>query len=256
MPDAEKPPNEVVSQASERLRANPDDVLALIERATAYLALRDGAKALPDAERAAALLAAHPLPDAKLGAISLAHVHRLAARALGGTGRHADALQAVERALRALPGDAQSLKIRGKIRRDLGDLAGGARDYEAALAADPHDPDGPTLLQVLLAHYEQTGQIDPAHRTCDRILALDPANVAVLLDRAEIWVVKNQYAGAAADLARAAQLDPTNPDVPFNLALMYQLAGERAAAREAVEVFLRLAPGDAQGLALLRELER
>jgi arylsulfatase A-like enzyme/Flp pilus assembly protein TadD len=130
--------------------------------------------------------------------------------ALSETGRHAEALAALERALAADGGAAKTHEALGIVLLRL-DRAGEARTaLERALALDPNLPDSWNTLGV--ARYRLEGP-RPAMAAWQRAIALDP----------------EQY------------------EAMYNLGLVAAQAGERAEARRALERFAASAPPERFG---------
>ncbi|KAL6615430.1 hypothetical protein ACP70R_037700 [Stipagrostis hirtigluma subsp. patula] len=83
-------------------------------------------------------------------------------------------------------------------------------------------------------------------------IAAAAPTAALHADRAQVYIKMGDFAGAAADAARAAKLDPAMPRAHLRVALACVKLGQYDVARTAVEAGAALAPGDAR-FAQLRE---
>lgn len=126
-------------------------------------------------------------------------------------------LAVLERMDRLAPGHAVILANRGVAKMQLGALAEGASDLEAALTADPEC--GPALANLGL------------HR-----------------------MREDEYVAARALLERAVKVAPDQAQVRVYLAACKNNQGDRAGAMEELESALKLDPHHAQAQQLLEEL--
>src|ERR1700682_5745841 len=101
---------------------------------------------------------------------------------------------------------------------------------QKALAADPKNPD--LLLKLALAQ-SAVWQYREAVDTCTSGLAIAPENAALYTERGHRKLALRDFAGARADLKRAATLDPKRPDAYYHLGLAHYFLGEFAQAGEA-----------------------
>ncbi|KAK3163844.1 hypothetical protein QOZ80_1AG0009090 [Eleusine coracana subsp. coracana] len=86
--------------------------------------------------------------------------------------------------------------------------------------------------------------------------ASSPAAAAALYaDRAQAHTKLGDFASAAADAARAAELDPAMPRAHLRRAHACAKLGQYAAARAAAESGAALAPGDARFATLIKEID-
>jgi hypothetical protein len=94
-----------------------------------------------------------------------------------------------------------------------------------------------------------SGQLDPAERSLQALLADEPGNVGAMLRLAQAWRWSGRTLAARALLQEAAALDPVRPDVREELAWTFLDHGMTAGARRAL--------GQSQpGQALRARLER
>jgi hypothetical protein len=78
---------------------------------------------------------------------------------------------------------------------------------------------------------------------------------ALYADRAQAYIKMGDFAAAAADAARAAELDPAMPRAHLRRAHACVKLEQYDAARAAVEVGAALAPGDARFAQLMKEID-
>ncbi|KAK3160310.1 hypothetical protein QOZ80_1BG0057800 [Eleusine coracana subsp. coracana] len=85
--------------------------------------------------------------------------------------------------------------------------------------------------------------------------ASSPAAAALYADRAQAHTKLGDFAAAAADAARAAELDPAMPRAHLRRAHACAKLGQYAAARAAAEAGAALAPGDPRFAQLIKEID-
>src|SRR5688572_12826686 len=131
--------------------------------------------------------------------------------------------------------DLQSYSRIAHIRWLTGDLDGAIEMMQAAVgASSPSDADSAAWASLRLAALElQAGEIENAQRNCEAALQLRPDYPPALLCRGKMLLAEHDPDGAAADLLRAAQLNPL-PEYQWALAEALRTAGreEEAAAVE------------------------
>ena len=79
---------------------------------------------------------------------------------------------------------------------------------------------------------EQTEIAPAAKAALDRVLADEPANVAALLERADLLTDEKNFDGAIADLRAAAKVKPGEKTIMSRLAYALQQAGRNEEAAE------------------------
>jgi tetratricopeptide (TPR) repeat protein len=141
---------------------------------------------------------------------------------------------------------------RAIARRKSGDEPGFRRDLDAAVRADERYV---PALATLADAEEHDGQVEPAHKKWQRILELEPANPDALRSVSEYYLRKNAYDRALPYLRSLVSALPQDAPARLNLGLAAAKAGHETEAREHLEAFLNLAPGDPRA-GEIRELLR
>ncbi|MGE5177388.1 MAG: tetratricopeptide repeat protein [Hyphomicrobiales bacterium] len=133
-------------------------------------------------------------------------------------------------------------------------LAGcaGSRPPEATLGAGVADD--PAALVALADSATAAGDAATARRALDRAVAIAPADPRVHLGRGRFLVALRRYHDAKAEFDRAASLDPTSPEPPYQLGLAYAQAGETGDAIRALGRALAIDPQHAGARAALAPL--
>ncbi|HYV51352.1 MAG TPA: tetratricopeptide repeat protein, partial [Dongiaceae bacterium] len=156
-------------------------------------------------------------------------------------GRLKEAVAVFDTVLVREPHRADVLFNRALARHKLGDEAGFTQDLAAALTADPR------YLPALAARAngeEKQGREDLAVRTWSRVLEIEPTNADALRSVSEIYLRKSAYDKALPYLRTLVSNFPQDAPARFNLGLAALKAGRETEAREHLEAFLNLAPGD------------
>lgn len=212
-------PEDALLAVAPLLEADPldDEALALQVRARA---LRDGAatEIEPLAGRLAAV-APRRLPAST----------KLLAALLRAEGRYEEAA----RALAPLGADDPSvLALQAEIATESGDVARAMELYESALKARP----AAFEWRRSLAELYGAERGDEAVAQYDLLVAADPANAGLRVDRAVDEMRAGRWDEAEQDLREAVRLDGALPEAHFNLGLV---AGQRGRERAAEEHYLR-----------------
>jgi tetratricopeptide (TPR) repeat protein len=137
-----------------------------------------------------------------------AAVHLLAARAARGLEAYDEAEQHLRAADRLSGPGTDSIRIEHLlIQAQRGDLSVAAGSYLVSCVEQAH-PDSPFILEVLAKGYMRALRLPTALDVLNKWLALEPDQVAALLDRA--WVLErlDSKDAAVADYRRAVELDP------------------------------------------------
>ncbi len=207
-------------------------------RAKAHLALRDRPKAVADLAAAADLAP----DDADLRA-ELA-VERFRQREFAASVADCDAVLALD------PARADVTGLRGRCRAALGDSTGAAEDFAAA-AADP------ALAAVYLTEraklHLEFERYAAAAADCDAALRAEPDSVPALEARALARERLDDLEGAAADFARAAELNPQSVAAHLGGGLVAARRGDWLAAEAAADAVLALRPGERRALELRKQ---
>ncbi|MEO9238476.1 MAG: tetratricopeptide repeat protein, partial [Jatrophihabitantaceae bacterium] len=135
-----------------------------------------------------------------------AYVYR--AGLLADLGEDEAAARDVEAGLALDPANPHLLSIRGQLAATAGDLSGAAAAYDEAILADPS-------LQAAWAGraavaFDQ-GDLVSAMNDLEQALELGES-AALLFNRATAYIAADRWDDALADLNRAAELDPADPD--------------------------------------------
>lgn len=115
------------------------------------------------------------------------------------------ATQDLDRAVAVAPESKAVLRTRASHAVFLKDYPDAARRYEALIARDPDDV---ANFTGLAAAYQAAGDLEEAGRQVDEALRLDPLNVAILVQRADVNLDRKRYDQALADSDRAVALRP------------------------------------------------
>ena len=248
--------NAAEEQYQSVLQHSPNNYIALAQLGNLY----ERAGRLDEAEPLLARSVKHSRGEPELRmewAAVLAQLHRFSA---------------ASHALAGVPapssGDARMMffRLKAAIAEGLGDSAAAARDMESALALHADDPDlqlatamaqlnarnwgralklaQPVFSQTrnpaagLVVLEAQLALRQDAHQTLAslRALALPADREAELRQRlAHTLLSHGDFAEAVADLRRAAELQPSNPDLMFDLALAQFKAGQGKGALQTAE---------------------
>ena len=157
------------------------------------------------------------LPHSALGALLLR------------TQRDSEAEQSFRAALKIDANDGVALRMLSEIRLRAGDKQEALDLAKRATTIS----DAPTSTFVVLAIAERaTGNTVAAKATLDRVIADEPANVAALLERADLLTDEKNYEPAIADLRAAAKVKPGEKSIMSRLAYVLQQAGRSEEAAE------------------------
>jgi tetratricopeptide (TPR) repeat protein len=162
-------------------------------------------------------------------------LHRRLAEELIRLGRHDDADEAVERALRLDPADAEAWLLKGRLRAHAGDAEGALHAYRAAVRGEPDNQDAYlALADHQLGVGDPAGAIDTLQRLVGRLQTSAEAHAR--LARA---LAPQAPATAIVHFKRAVQLEPGRVDAQVELAELLGLQGQGEEAigtmREAFE---------------------
>jgi arylsulfatase A-like enzyme len=156
-------------------------------------------------------------------------------------GRFQEAIAVFDSVLVSEPGRADVYYNRGLARHKSGDEAGFRDDLESALHADAKYV--PALAsRANLAAKAGTGS--QAIADWSRILELEPANEDALRGLSEWYLRENAFERALPYLRALVSTLPQDAPARLNLGLAAAKVGREKEAREHLEAFLRLAPGD------------
>ncbi|MBV9548767.1 MAG: tetratricopeptide repeat protein [Alphaproteobacteria bacterium] len=154
------------------------------------------------------------------------HIDALNNRALLAWREHdvMGALTDLAHALAVQPGHIPSLTNRALVLGAVGRAAEALRDYDTLLALDAGNAD---IWNRRGAMLRRLGRNSQALESFDAALRLNPDFPIALANRGHLrWAVGGSYAQARADLARALELEPSQPWLEGDLAYLKMQAAE------------------------------
>lgn len=188
-------------------------------------------------------------------------------------GRNAEAIAAIESAVKSKPGDYDLLMQQGRTYQRCGDQVQAIQSF---LLAAKSKQSSEVFYSIgmsffLLHEHERAGrhfthavQLDATNHKAEfmlgvidilkdnneagakahmeRAMALAPQNPHYLLHYGILLMEHNDREGAAAALEKAAKADPSNPLVHFNLGRLCRQTGDMQKARTELEIAVRLRP--------------
>ncbi len=136
--------------------------------------------------------------------------------------------QRAEAEVKANPSDAHALLGLGLARLRLGKLDAAIADFRRAAAEAPGRAEAQTDLAYALWKH---GELEDALRAARAALVLDPSDAAAHRYAGRLLLLQGRdREDAIAHLEKAAQLDPEETDVHFDLLMAYRATGDRASA--------------------------
>jgi superkiller protein 3 len=143
--------------------------------------------------------------------------------------RDSEAEQSFRAALKVDAKDGVALRMLSEVRLRSGDAKEALDLAKRATAI----PEAPASAWVVLAVAERAnGNTAAAKATLDRILGDEPANIAALLERADLLTDEKNFESAIADLRAAAKVKPGEKTIMSRLAYALQQAGRHDEANE------------------------
>jgi tetratricopeptide (TPR) repeat protein len=194
-----------ISDATQRLERNPHDVLALIDRANAFLEQRNAKAALCDIERSLELALMEPRLEGEIRSVLLAKLYTMQSRALAGLDDWATALLATEQAIREKVDSIDAIVQRGRCRRELGDLQGAFKDFDQALALNKYS--AAAYVGRGISHY-MTKDYQGAIADYDQAISLNETLAVAWSNRGNTYFALQDYQKAEQDCRTALKLDP------------------------------------------------
>jgi len=144
--------------------------------------------------------------------------------------RDGEAEQSFRQALKIDPQESVALRLLSELRLRAGD----AKDALTLATRATAIPEAPSSAWIVLASAQRAnGDKAAAKTTLDRVLGDEPANVAALLERADLYTDDKNFDSAVADLRAAAKAKPGEKTIMSRLAYVLQQAGK---SEEAMEV--------------------
>ena len=156
-------------------------------------------------------------------------------------GRHREARDLLARAVELDPAEYWAHTALGAAYQAMGHFAAAVPCYDTAIALQPEVSWGyynRGLLALLMRDYEK------AAAAFDRAIALNPDHAETYLSRAVAALGQKDYVTARKNLDRAAELGASPIRVAAMKARVYELAGDRAAAKQELAEALKGQPTD------------
>jgi len=204
----------------EAIKVRPEFAEAEFQRGSALVGLGRLQEAESGFRRAIELRKDWSLPYSALGALLV----RLK--------RDADAESVLRQALKLDKKDNLALRMLADIRLRAGD----AKEALDLTRRATDDPDAPASTWMLRALAERaTGDNVSSLASFDRVLRIEPANLAALLERAELQITIGNRERALTDLKTAELFIKGDKTIASRLAADYDLAGKPDEARRVAE---------------------
>jgi len=154
---------------------------------------------------------------------------------LSESGKSAEAAQI----LAPISDNPDALNAYGITLSDQGKLDDAVRVFNRVLQSDPNN--APALENLGITALRRD-DVAAARANLDRALALNPRLPLALNTRGVVYARENDFPHAVAMWQRAVAVDPRQYDALFNIGLVEGRAGHTAAAREALQRFVKTAP--------------
>lgn len=143
-------------------------------------------------------------------------------------------------AIRVAPKHAGAHYAFGSLLLARRDVLGAIQELQVSQELAQSQSAAPSLL---LGHaYSEAKRWRDARDAYSRTLQIDPRRTDAYLGRAATYVESGNIAMASADLTKAEEVDPTNPDVSFRVGLLRQEQRDYKGAFTAYERTIKIAP--------------
>jgi tetratricopeptide (TPR) repeat protein len=239
-----------VSEATERLKENPRDIFALMDRAEALFARRDAKSALRDIDRSLQIVILEPKLQGDARSVLLSRLYTMQSRAFLGLGDHAKALTVIEKVLNELPNHVDALAQRGRILRESGDLNRALKDFDRAIELD--DGFAMAYLGRGMTRYD-IGDYKGALADYTRAIQLEKTLGVAWSNRGRVYLDLNDLKQAERDFKTAIRLEPGLIGAYVDLAFIARQRGKLNEAFRLIDRGLKQHPHEP---ALLVELAR
>ena len=153
--------------------------------------------------------------------------------------------------LRLNPRHLMALVVRGDAYRQIHSTQAAFDDYQRALSLDP------TYAFAYFARanaYFDQGDFSAALADYNDAIARNDDDFAAYNNRGNLYSRRRQYKQAMADYRRSAELNPTDPDLRYNMALALYHLGERDSARRQLGYALAANPRHWLSMTMLAEM--
>ena len=172
------------------------------------------------------------------------------------TGRSAEAEPMLARVIEASPGNVEAYKEMARVKIAQGRAQDAVADANLAAAMAENDPEAKALVTEVKAASALSslaaGQVDVAVQDLMQLRDANPDSAAVRVALAKAQVARRDVAGAATELAKAAELDPKNADAQYQLgSLLLRMKGDAAGAVAPLQKAVSIEPGNTQYQAAL-----
>jgi tetratricopeptide (TPR) repeat protein len=167
-------------------------------------------------------------------------------------GQYEKAREAFENSLELDSGRAAAVHHNlGALAYQVGEMQEAVKEFQAALEADPDDPDthyqlGATYLTMAQPTAEgqqpDMGLLEQARQELERALELAPNKPEALVGLGNYYMVMNQFPEAIEKLELAVEENPTMREALFALGRAYAVNGQIARAKETLQMFLDTDP--------------
>ncbi len=201
---------------NDAIRLNPDDSLALSDRGVLWREKGDIDRAIADFTAA---IARNPLPRSTVGGRGHVNVYANRGLAYWAKGDIEHALTDFDAAVGRDPQDTEARYHRAQIRVARRDLAGAVGDLDEVIRSDPKLADAYYLRGV--SHYDLYMSVSPwidprdlsgAIADFSEVIKLAPDNASAFYARGLADSVNGDNERAAADFARAVEINPFHKD--------------------------------------------
>lgn len=173
------------------------------------------------------------------GMADTAELQTLRGTAYLGLGKPDQAKEALQLALASKPDDPRALIGLARYSAAAKDLTGAVRLIDQAVAKNPTSGDAWKLKADLA---RSSGDVEGARKAYDEAIRLKPADTTTLIARANLLIATKKYVEAKTDVDAAQKLTPGIPLVNYTQALLDFSQAKNAAALEAVQRVLQVAP--------------
>jgi serine/threonine-protein kinase len=157
-----------------------------------------------------------------------------------GTGRHTEAIEALQRALAIDPYSAEAYRLLANAYRDMGEPKQAEATYQRAIALKPYDW---LIYNSLGVFYFQQGRYDEAAEQFLKVAELNPSNVRGYSNAGGIYFFLERWDEARRLFERTLAIQPT-ARAYSNLGTLDFYEGEYARASRRFEQAIELTPAD------------
>lgn len=189
----------------------PDDAVAYINRANAYLIKGNYRESIKDFDMAIKLNPSYPP----------AYLNR--ALAYKRLGKREEALSDLNRVIEINPQYSEGYNNRGLIYRALGDYKSAIKDF--SMAIELHS--GYSALYFNRAGvYFELGDYKNALKDLDKAIELEPKDIVAYINRCRVHNLAANYQQGIYDCSKAIKMDPRNAEAYRNRGLAYYALGK------------------------------